>query len=84
MFSPYLSLSYLMKELSIRRLTITHIFKILHLGTGAVHHVLVLADMRYVCDCGMSMNVGIPCHHYFRVLQTVRELPFHVGLIRAQ
>lgn len=54
------------------------------MGNGAVHHIIILADMRYLCDCGMSMNVGIPCRHYFRVLQTVRDLPFHIGLVRSR
>jgi len=82
--SPYISLPYLMTELSLRQLTIMHVLKVTNIGTGAIHHVMLLADMRYVCDCGMSMNVGIPCRHYFRVLQAVRELPFHIALIRSR
>ncbi len=82
--TPYLSLPYLMREILIRNLSITHVLRITHLGTGAIHHIMILADMRYVCDCGMAMNLGIPCRHYFRALQAIRELPFHIGLVRAR
>ena len=82
--SPYLSLVYLLRELTIRNLSVTHILRVTHMTSGAIHHVLILSDMRYVCDCGMSMNLGIPCRHYFRALQSVRELPFHLGLIRSR
>ena len=82
--SPYLSLRYLLAELCLRDLTVTHILRITHMTSGGLHHVLLLSDMRYVCDCAMAMNMGIPCRHYFRALQSVRELPFHIGLIRAR
>ncbi len=62
---PYISLPYLMLELSLHDLTITHVLRVTHLGTGAVHHVVVLADMCYMCNCAMSMNMGIPCSQYF-------------------
>lgn len=73
-----------MSELSIRRLTITHVIVIRHMGSGAVHHLVILADGRPVCDCGMLISLGMPCRHLFRALQAIRELAFHIGLVRSR
>ncbi|KLO10301.1 hypothetical protein SCHPADRAFT_803931, partial [Schizopora paradoxa] len=81
---PYLGLPYLMTEVGIRNLTITHVLIIRHLGSGARHYILILADGRFVCDCGMVMNLGVPCRHFFRAFQSIRDLMFHIGLVRAR
>ena len=46
----------------------------------------VLPDNRYVCDCCMGLNLGIPCRHYFQPLTVVKAkgLWFHIGLVRAR
>ena len=45
--------------------------------------VALLPDDSYVCDCGMGMNLGLPCHHYFQVLSAIKTLKFNLGVIRA-
>ncbi|KAF7344160.1 SF3b1 domain-containing protein [Mycena venus] len=42
----------------------------------------ILSDGRYVCDCCMPSNLGIPCRHYFRIWVDVQNMPFHISLIR--
>ncbi|KAJ7199580.1 hypothetical protein GGX14DRAFT_372903 [Mycena pura] len=49
------------------RFTISHILKIMHQSTSVFHYIAVLSDQRYMCDCSMEPNLGIPCWHYFRV-----------------
>ena len=53
----------------------------MHLGTDASHHLVLLADSCYTCDCCMGINLGIPCCHYFQVLTKVQGMKFNIGLI---
>ncbi|KLO11148.1 hypothetical protein SCHPADRAFT_795290, partial [Schizopora paradoxa] len=78
----YVVLHYVLLEVQARRLTIRAIFKIRHLSTGAIHYVVVLTDNRVICDCGKLMNVGVICRHIARVFQDLRDLPFHISIIR--
>ncbi|KAJ7696118.1 hypothetical protein B0H14DRAFT_3658069 [Mycena olivaceomarginata] len=54
----------------------------LHESTGASHYIAILLDGRYICDCCMPSNLGIPCRHFFRAWIDVQNLPFHISLIR--
>ncbi|KAF8187870.1 hypothetical protein K438DRAFT_1907479 [Mycena galopus ATCC 62051] len=65
-----------------RGLTVRHLLMVKHESTGVVHYVAVLPDGRYVCDCCMPSNIGIPCRHYFRIWIDVQNMPFHISLIR--
>ncbi|KAJ7112253.1 hypothetical protein C8R44DRAFT_632289, partial [Mycena epipterygia] len=65
-----------------RGLTVRHLLLVKHESTGAVHYIAILSDGRYVCDCCMPSNLGIPCRHYFRIWIDVQNLPFHISLIR--
>ncbi|KAF8170015.1 hypothetical protein K438DRAFT_1614411, partial [Mycena galopus ATCC 62051] len=65
-----------------RGLTVRHLLMVKHESTGVVHYVAVLPDGRYVCDCCMPSNLGIPCRHYFRIWIDVQNMPFHISLIR--
>ncbi|KLO05416.1 hypothetical protein SCHPADRAFT_809234, partial [Schizopora paradoxa] len=67
-----------------RNLVIQYILIIRHISSGAVHFQMVLDNGRIICDCGMFMNLGVPCRHYFRALRAIRDLWFHVSLIRAR
>ncbi|KAF8228263.1 hypothetical protein L208DRAFT_1365220 [Tricholoma matsutake] len=65
-------------------LNIKHLLCVTHLGTNASHHLVILADGRYICDCSMGTNLGIPCQHYFQILMRVQGMKFNVGLIQAR
>ncbi|KAJ6560632.1 hypothetical protein DFH09DRAFT_1083506 [Mycena vulgaris] len=49
---------------------------------GSVHQLAVLPDGRYICNCCMPLNLGIPCQHYFHAWIDVQGLPFHISLIQ--
>lgn len=78
----YLSLNWIMKLVKARGLQVLHLLRVVHLATGASHYVAILPDNRYICDCCMGLNVGVPCRHYFQVWTTVKGLVFHISLIR--
>ncbi|KDQ56236.1 hypothetical protein JAAARDRAFT_132454 [Jaapia argillacea MUCL 33604] len=80
----YISTKWLIRLVSARGLKIQHLLQVSHLGTKATHVIALLPGGRYVCDCCMGMNLGVPCRHYFQVLTCVRSLTFHIGLIRAR
>ncbi|KAJ6623226.1 hypothetical protein B0H10DRAFT_2162542 [Mycena sp. CBHHK59/15] len=65
-----------------RGLSVRHLLLVTHESTGAVHYVAILSDGRYVCDCCMPSNLGIPCRHYFPIWVDVQNLPFNISLIR--
>lgn len=46
------------------------------------HILAILPNDRYMCDCCMGINLGIPCRHFFQAWTTFVGLPFHIGLIR--
>lgn len=80
----YISTKWLLRLITGRGLQVTHLLKIKHLGTGAVHILALLSDGRYICDCLMGINLGIPCRHFFRALIDAKSLQFHIGMIRAR
>lgn len=80
----YISTKWLLQLITGRGLRVTHLLKVKHLGTGTVHIVALLSDSRYVCDCMMGINLGIPCRHFFRALIDAKSLQFHIGMIRAR
>lgn len=82
----YISTKWLLRLINGRGLNILYLLRIIHLGTNATHYLAILPDNRYVCDCCMGINLGIPCRHYFQALTSVKAkgLQFHVGLIRAR
>ncbi|KAF8225201.1 hypothetical protein L208DRAFT_1506921 [Tricholoma matsutake] len=65
-------------------LNIKHLLCVTPLGTNASHHLVILADGHYICDCCMGTNLGIPCRHYFQILTRVQGMKFNVGLIWAR
>lgn len=52
------------------------------MSTSMIHHVIILRDGRCICDCGFPTNMGMPCRHIYRVLQALRDIAFHISLIR--
>lgn len=65
-----------------RGLVVRHLLRIRHTSSGSIHYLAVLPDGRYICNCCMPLNLGIPCRHYFRAWIDVQGLPFHISLIR--
>ena len=76
-----ISTKWLLRLIDGRGLMVKHLLQVTHLGTNASHHLVLLADSRYICDCCMGTNLGIPCRHYFQVLTKVQGMKFNIGLI---
>ena len=78
----YVSTHWLIQQIVVKGFGIMHLLRITHRPTGSSHYLAILDDHRYICDCCMSLYLGIPCRHYFRALTEVKTLTFHIGLIR--
>ncbi|KAJ7159314.1 hypothetical protein C8R43DRAFT_920849, partial [Mycena crocata] len=81
--NAYIETQWLLRLIQNRGLVPVHLVKVTHMKTGATHVIAILPDGRYVCDCCMGLNLGLPCRHYFAVWRQMPGLPFHVSLIRA-
>jgi hypothetical protein len=80
--TAHISTKWLLRLITGRGLSVQHLLKIVHLSGHSTHFLALLPDGRYVCDCCMGLNLGIPCRHYFQALTTVKNLRFHIGLVR--
>jgi len=80
----YISTKWLLRLIRGRGLTVEHLLRVTHKGTGAMHMVAILKDNRYICDCCMGTNLGLPCRHYFQVLTVVTNLEFDIGILQAR
>lgn len=80
--AAYISTRWLLQLVKGQGLEVRHILRIIHKATGKVHYLVLLQDKRYICDCCMGINLGIPCRHYFAAWTNVQNLPFHIGLVR--
>ncbi|KAJ7207442.1 hypothetical protein GGX14DRAFT_366085 [Mycena pura] len=78
----HVSVQWLVQQVMKRGLVVRHLLRIRHTSSGSVHYLAVLPDGRYICNCCMPLNLGIPCRHYFRAWIDVQGLPFHISLIR--
>ena len=76
-----ISVKWLLRLIDGRGLKVKHLLQVTHLGTSASHHLTILSDGRYICDCCMGTNLGIPCRHYFQVLTKVQGMKFNIGLV---
>lgn len=51
----------------------------------AVHFIAVVDSGRFLCDCLMHVNSGIPCRHYFCLLRRSQgRVAFHLGMYNAR
>ncbi|KAF8230436.1 hypothetical protein L208DRAFT_1281685, partial [Tricholoma matsutake] len=80
-FDAYVSTCWLLQLIMGCGLVIEHLLQIVHTVTEKSHHLALLQDKQYICDCCMGLNLGLSCHHYFRAWTDVKGLPFHIGLI---
>ncbi|KAJ7277044.1 hypothetical protein C8J57DRAFT_1061554, partial [Mycena rebaudengoi] len=76
------SVNWLIEQVTKRGLIVRHLLRVKHTATSALYYIVVLPDGRYLCNCCMPLNIGIPCRHYFRIWIDVQGLPFHISLIR--
>ncbi|KIO19278.1 hypothetical protein M407DRAFT_82992 [Tulasnella calospora MUT 4182] len=63
--SAYVSLPWLLHQLITLHLagSLKHLVKVVFSGstTKSEHSVIILDDYRYLCDCCMGSNLGVPC-----------------------
>ncbi|KAJ7306987.1 hypothetical protein DFH08DRAFT_720237, partial [Mycena albidolilacea] len=78
----HISVKWLIQLVTKRGLSVRHLPLVKHESTGASQYIAILLDGRYICDCCMPSNLGIPCRHFFRAWIDVQNLPFHISLIR--
>ncbi|KAJ7310681.1 hypothetical protein DFH08DRAFT_718770, partial [Mycena albidolilacea] len=78
----HISVKWLIQLVTKRGLSVRHLLLVKHESTGASHYIAILLNGRYICDCCMPSNLGIPCRHFFRAWIDVQNLPFHISLIR--
>ncbi|KAF8578117.1 hypothetical protein K439DRAFT_1362967 [Ramaria rubella] len=77
-----ISNAFLLRLITGQGLKVHRLLRIIHLGTGTRHTLTLLESGRYVCDCCMGSNLGIPCRHFYCALLNMKELVFHIALIR--
>ncbi|KAJ6555693.1 hypothetical protein DFH09DRAFT_861686, partial [Mycena vulgaris] len=77
----YVSLQWLVEQVTRRGLVIRHLLRIWHTSMGSVHYLAILPDGRCIGNCCMPLNLGIPCRHYFHPWINVQGFPFHISLI---
>ncbi|KAF8590379.1 hypothetical protein K439DRAFT_1644727 [Ramaria rubella] len=77
-----ISTAFLLHIIISQGLKVVHLLWTIHLGTHTTHTLALFDTGGYVCDCCMGSNLGIPCCHFFCTLLSVKELVFHVALIR--
>ncbi|KAI0713735.1 hypothetical protein C8Q76DRAFT_583522, partial [Earliella scabrosa] len=81
----YISTKWILRLVQKRGLKVKHLLKISHGSskTASPHYIVVIDPYQHVCDCGMGLNLGIPCRHYFQALTATRGagLLFHIGLV---
>ncbi|KAG6848313.1 hypothetical protein H0H93_001303, partial [Arthromyces matolae] len=80
--SVHISMSSLLQLAKSQGLKVLHLLCIVHTATNKARYLAVLEDKRYLCDCCMPINLGIPCRHYFKAWTDVVGLPFHIGYVR--
>ncbi|KDR72296.1 hypothetical protein GALMADRAFT_126504 [Galerina marginata CBS 339.88] len=80
--NSHISTKWLLRLIKGRGLRVVHLLCVSHDGTDAFHMLALLPDDNYICDCCMGMMSGVPCRHYFRVLSSMKNLKFNIGVIR--
>jgi hypothetical protein len=78
--AAYICTQWLLRQISSRGLTVKSLVKV---QRGATTHILaLLSGGSYVCDCMMGTNAGIPCRHYFAVLNRSPNVRFSLALVQ--
>ncbi|KAF8952819.1 hypothetical protein BDZ97DRAFT_1680633 [Flammula alnicola] len=82
--NSHISTLFLLRLIRGRGLSVKQLIEVKHIGAKSSHIVALLTDGSYVCDCCMGMSIGLPCRHYFHVLNVIPTLKFNLGVIRAR
>ncbi|KAJ7852442.1 hypothetical protein B0H13DRAFT_1535120, partial [Mycena leptocephala] len=82
--SAYIETHWLLQLMQNQGLVPVPLVKITHISRGAAHIIAILPNGHYICDCCMSLNLDVVCHHYFAAWIKIPGLPFHISLVRAQ
>lgn len=62
--APYIATPWLLHLARQRRLPIWQVFRVIFdRSSSSLHLVVLLVDGRYLCDCCMGENLGVPCRH---------------------
>ncbi|KAJ7247721.1 hypothetical protein C8J57DRAFT_1240663 [Mycena rebaudengoi] len=59
--NAYIEARFLLHIVKDHDLQPLHIILIKHVSSAATHLLVIFADGRYMCDCCMGTNMGIPC-----------------------
>ncbi|KIO25450.1 hypothetical protein M407DRAFT_75730, partial [Tulasnella calospora MUT 4182] len=83
--AAYVGSAWLMNKLCRLERAVKHVVKVGYRGTNtsSEHLLILLYHDRYLCDCCIGTNLGIPCSHFWATLQHGRglNLAFNLGLI---
>lgn len=81
--NAYIATQWLLRQVLQRGHTVETLIKVIRRmeGTETVHVLALLRGGSYVCDCMMGTNKGIPCRHYFAVLQRSSNVSFSLSLV---
>ncbi|KAJ7845042.1 hypothetical protein B0H14DRAFT_2358320, partial [Mycena olivaceomarginata] len=71
----HISVKWLLQLVTKRGLWVRHLLVVRHTSRGASHYAVILSDGRYIYDCCMPANLGIPCRHYFRLWVDFKTYP---------
>lgn len=82
--NAYIGTKWFLCLITTRGLEVHHLLRIVHSSTGATHHLAILRDGRYICDCCMGLNLGLPCRHFFQAWTKIQGLRFHISFIRSR
>ncbi|KDQ25024.1 hypothetical protein PLEOSDRAFT_1046958 [Pleurotus ostreatus PC15] len=80
--NTYISTQFLLRLITGRGYCVKYLFRIQRIATNATHILAVLTDGRYICDCCMGLNLGVPCRHFWCAMTHVQSLGFHIGMVR--
>lgn len=82
--NAYIGTKWFLCLITTRGLEVHHLLRIVHSSTGATHHLAILRDGRYICDCCMGLNLGLLCRHFFQAWTKIQGLQFHISFIRSR
>jgi hypothetical protein len=75
------SIKYLTELIHERGWVIDHMYKITRYDSDTKHFVAVLTSGHTICDCMMSVNLGLPCRHFYALCYMTNTVPFHLSMI---
>lgn len=69
----------------IGKVTALYRVKLVTASVNAVHMIAVVDSGRFLCDCLMAINMGIPCRHIFTALRRSNgDIVFHLSIYNSR